>query len=302
MLVVGREGRYLVGLMLSSQSGRADDRNWIGIGAGKWDGEGRPSYVGWTGSSRSASTRSGARARSWRGPVRPGRRSSTAASQADLVLTDLDDPDSSRTLRRHPSPSPTCPRQYDPVPVVGAAGAGSTASTRGGRALASDDERGPVLTAASSPQGHPGPDHLARSAAPSRSGAYAMRGALAPVRCGHHRWTGAVRFFRPGTCSAATCRRALGSGATPLLCRLRQQLETSPRRLPQQAPPRRPRATACLRRAPRGLPHPAPHAAGSAGCARETARGRQRGREVSPIGGCVRRRRVSRRRRNRPGS
>ena len=45
VLVVGREGRDLVGLMLSSQSGRADDRNWIGIGAGKWDGEGRPSYV-----------------------------------------------------------------------------------------------------------------------------------------------------------------------------------------------------------------------------------------------------------------
>ncbi len=45
VLVVGREGRDLVGLMLSSQSGRADDRNWIGIGAGTWDGEGRPSYV-----------------------------------------------------------------------------------------------------------------------------------------------------------------------------------------------------------------------------------------------------------------
>lgn len=45
VLVVGREGRDLVGLMLSSRSGRADDRNWIGIGAGKWDGEGRPSYV-----------------------------------------------------------------------------------------------------------------------------------------------------------------------------------------------------------------------------------------------------------------
>ena len=45
VLVVGREGRDLVGLMLSSQSGRADDRNWIGIGSGSWDGEGRPSYV-----------------------------------------------------------------------------------------------------------------------------------------------------------------------------------------------------------------------------------------------------------------
>jgi len=45
VLVVGREGRDLVGLMLSSQPGRAEDRNWIGIGAGTWDGEGRPSYV-----------------------------------------------------------------------------------------------------------------------------------------------------------------------------------------------------------------------------------------------------------------
>jgi|SRR5689334_8514609 len=45
VLVVGREGRELVGLMLSSQSERADDRNWVGIGSGKWDGQGRPSYV-----------------------------------------------------------------------------------------------------------------------------------------------------------------------------------------------------------------------------------------------------------------
>jgi hypothetical protein len=45
VLVVGREGRDLVGLMLSSQAERADDRNWIGVGSGKWDGQGRPSYV-----------------------------------------------------------------------------------------------------------------------------------------------------------------------------------------------------------------------------------------------------------------
>ena len=45
VLVVGREGRDLVGLMLSSQSERADDRNWVGIGSGAWDGQGRPSYV-----------------------------------------------------------------------------------------------------------------------------------------------------------------------------------------------------------------------------------------------------------------
>ena len=45
VLVVGREGRDLVGLMLSSQAERADDRNWVGVGAGKWDEQGRPSYV-----------------------------------------------------------------------------------------------------------------------------------------------------------------------------------------------------------------------------------------------------------------
>ena len=45
VLVVGREGRDLVGLMLSSQADRADDRNWVGIGSGKWDAQGRASYV-----------------------------------------------------------------------------------------------------------------------------------------------------------------------------------------------------------------------------------------------------------------
>jgi hypothetical protein len=45
VLVVGREGRDLVGLMLSSQSTHADDRNWVGIGSGGWDAQGRPSYV-----------------------------------------------------------------------------------------------------------------------------------------------------------------------------------------------------------------------------------------------------------------
>jgi hypothetical protein len=31
--------------MLSSQADHADDRNWVGIGSGRWDGQGRPSYV-----------------------------------------------------------------------------------------------------------------------------------------------------------------------------------------------------------------------------------------------------------------
>ena len=45
VLVVGREGRDLVGLMLSSQADRSDDRNWVGVGAGAWDAQGRPSFV-----------------------------------------------------------------------------------------------------------------------------------------------------------------------------------------------------------------------------------------------------------------
>ncbi|BBZ03699.1 mRNA interferase PemK [Mycolicibacterium chitae] len=45
VLVVGRDRKVLLGLMLSSQQHHADDRHWVGIGAGPWDGEGRPSWV-----------------------------------------------------------------------------------------------------------------------------------------------------------------------------------------------------------------------------------------------------------------
>jgi len=46
VLVVARAGGdSLLGLMLSSQSHRADDANWVGIGSGSWDGQGRDSYV-----------------------------------------------------------------------------------------------------------------------------------------------------------------------------------------------------------------------------------------------------------------
>ena len=45
VLVVGRDGKTLLGLMLSSNTERADDRNWLGIGSGPWDGQGRPSWV-----------------------------------------------------------------------------------------------------------------------------------------------------------------------------------------------------------------------------------------------------------------
>ena len=45
VLVVGRDGRTLLGLMLSSQHYHSDDPDWVGIGAGPWDHEGRPSWV-----------------------------------------------------------------------------------------------------------------------------------------------------------------------------------------------------------------------------------------------------------------
>lgn len=45
LLVVGREGGGLVGLMLSSRQDRADDRDWVSIGSGDWDREGRESFV-----------------------------------------------------------------------------------------------------------------------------------------------------------------------------------------------------------------------------------------------------------------
>ncbi|MGM5067024.1 type II toxin-antitoxin system PemK/MazF family toxin [Rhodococcus qingshengii] len=45
VLVVGRDGDTLLGLMLSSQSKRQGERDWLAIGSGPWDGEGRPSWV-----------------------------------------------------------------------------------------------------------------------------------------------------------------------------------------------------------------------------------------------------------------
>ena len=45
VLVVGRDRRTLFGLMLSSQEHHRNDPNWVGIGAGSWDYDGRPSWV-----------------------------------------------------------------------------------------------------------------------------------------------------------------------------------------------------------------------------------------------------------------
>jgi hypothetical protein len=45
VLVVGRDGRTLLGLMLSSNGDRDGQRHWYGLGPGAWDRELRPSWV-----------------------------------------------------------------------------------------------------------------------------------------------------------------------------------------------------------------------------------------------------------------
>jgi hypothetical protein len=45
VLVVGRDHNTLLGLIMSSQDRHAADRDWVGIGSGSWDGDGRPSWV-----------------------------------------------------------------------------------------------------------------------------------------------------------------------------------------------------------------------------------------------------------------
>jgi hypothetical protein len=45
VLVVGREGNILLGLMLSSQSERDGQHNWYGLGPGTWDRDHRPSWI-----------------------------------------------------------------------------------------------------------------------------------------------------------------------------------------------------------------------------------------------------------------
>lgn len=45
VLVVGRNGATLLGLMLSSRERESRERDWVGIGAGRWDDQGRPSWV-----------------------------------------------------------------------------------------------------------------------------------------------------------------------------------------------------------------------------------------------------------------
>jgi hypothetical protein len=45
VLVVGRDRSTLLGLLLSSQHHHREDPNWVGIGRGGWDYEGRESWV-----------------------------------------------------------------------------------------------------------------------------------------------------------------------------------------------------------------------------------------------------------------
>ncbi|NHC43931.1 type II toxin-antitoxin system PemK/MazF family toxin [Motilibacter aurantiacus] len=45
VLVVGRQGATVLGLMLSSQHDRDGQRHWLALGPGTWDREGRPSWV-----------------------------------------------------------------------------------------------------------------------------------------------------------------------------------------------------------------------------------------------------------------
>jgi hypothetical protein len=45
VLVVGRNGRILLGLMLSSQSERDGQKHWLALGPGEWDRDHRPSWI-----------------------------------------------------------------------------------------------------------------------------------------------------------------------------------------------------------------------------------------------------------------
>jgi hypothetical protein len=45
VLVVGRDGDILLGLMLSSQHSRDGQHNWLALGTGDWDREQRPSWI-----------------------------------------------------------------------------------------------------------------------------------------------------------------------------------------------------------------------------------------------------------------
>jgi hypothetical protein len=45
VLVIGRDGGTVFGLMLSSQADRDGQRHWLALGAGAWDRDNRPSWL-----------------------------------------------------------------------------------------------------------------------------------------------------------------------------------------------------------------------------------------------------------------
>ncbi|MCQ9353232.1 type II toxin-antitoxin system PemK/MazF family toxin [Corynebacterium sp. 153RC1] len=45
MVVIGRTGEHVLGLVTSTDPDHGEEYNWIDIGAGPWDGEGRQSWV-----------------------------------------------------------------------------------------------------------------------------------------------------------------------------------------------------------------------------------------------------------------
>ncbi len=83
LLVVGRSGGELLGLMLSSQHDRAGDPDWTPIGSGGVGPAGAASRSsGSTACWRSASTTSGARARCWTATASSGWPTGCAAGSA----------------------------------------------------------------------------------------------------------------------------------------------------------------------------------------------------------------------------
>nr|WP_239090920.1 type II toxin-antitoxin system PemK/MazF family toxin [Asanoa iriomotensis] len=45
VVVVGRQGRTMLGLMLTSNDRREGQHGWLALGAGSWDRDSRPSWV-----------------------------------------------------------------------------------------------------------------------------------------------------------------------------------------------------------------------------------------------------------------
>jgi hypothetical protein len=79
VLVVGRDGRTLLGLMLSSQSDRDGQRDWLALAPAPGTPSAGPAGSAWTGCWRWTRTASAARARSWTGHGSTGLRTRSAS-------------------------------------------------------------------------------------------------------------------------------------------------------------------------------------------------------------------------------